>query len=194
MSERGPSPETNVVTVTAVDDDEGSEDATDTDDATVSFIDTVDPVISVVKTANRPSVPESGGDVTYTLLVENQTAEPVTLNSLVDDPFGDVTQLAVTTCDLDPAPVLAGSDGVPGEGPDTYSCTFTVDLVQENGDPTHVNTVTASATDDEGNPATATDDETVTFDLIPPTGWTSPRPTSPPTPASASPADSPPTS
>ena len=162
------SPHVNVVTVTAVDDDDGSQEATDDDDATVTFTDTV-PAISVLKTANPTSVPESGGEVIYTLLVENQTAEPVNLNSLVDDPFGDVTQLAVTTCDLDPAPVLAGSDGVPGEGPDTYSCTFTVDLVQENGDPTHVNTVTASATDDEGNPATATDDETVTFDLIPPT-------------------------
>ena len=43
------------------------------------------PDISVTKTADVASVPETGGDVTYTFVVTNNGAEKVTLTSLVDD-------------------------------------------------------------------------------------------------------------
>jgi len=35
-------------------------------------------------------VPETGGDVTFTFLVENIGPEDVTLTTLVDDVFGDL--------------------------------------------------------------------------------------------------------
>ena len=80
-------PHTNVVTVTA-EDNEGT-DAADDDDATVTFSD-VAPPIRITKTANPTSVPETGGDVTFTFLVENIGQEDVTLTSLTDTVFGDL--------------------------------------------------------------------------------------------------------
>ena len=77
----------NVVTVTAVDDD--NTPATDTDDETVTFTD-VPPAIRITKTASPASVPETGGNVTFTFLVENIGQEDVTLTALSDTRFGDL--------------------------------------------------------------------------------------------------------
>ena len=63
----------------------------DDDDATVRITD-VAPSISVVKTADPVSLPEPGGDVVFTVTVENKSvsSDPVTLTSLVDSLFGDL--------------------------------------------------------------------------------------------------------
>jgi len=61
-------PHTNTVTV--IGEDQYGRDATDDDDETVTF-DDVAPLIRVTKTANPTHVPETGGDVTFTFLVEN---------------------------------------------------------------------------------------------------------------------------
>ena len=52
-----------------------------------------DPQILVTKTADQPSVDETGELVTFTVTVENDTLEPVTIDSLNDDVYGDLTSL-----------------------------------------------------------------------------------------------------
>ena len=62
----------NTATATANDGEGGTDSASD--DATVDFSDVL-PDISVTKTADVASVPETGGDVTYTFVVTNNGAE-----------------------------------------------------------------------------------------------------------------------
>ena len=55
------------------------------------------------KTASVSSVKEPGGEVVYTLTIVNESlADSFTVQSLVDDVFGDVTQIqgdiSATTC------------------------------------------------------------------------------------------------
>jgi len=111
----------NVVTATAVDDD-GTED-TDDDDETVTF-DDVAPAIQITKTASPTHVPETGGNVTFTFLVENIGQEDVTLTSLIDTKFGDLDGKG--TCDV-PQTILIG---------ESYSCTYTVWLAPTRSPPT----------------------------------------------------------
>ena len=65
-------------------DDDGN--TTDDDDATVPFDDVL-PDVSIVKTANPTSVPETGGDVEFTIVVTNNSSEDATIDSLVDSDF-----------------------------------------------------------------------------------------------------------
>jgi uncharacterized repeat protein (TIGR01451 family) len=141
-------PHVNVVTATASDDD-GNE-VTEDDDETVDFSDEL-PAIVVAKTANLASVPEQGGDVTFTVTVVNQSVESLTLGALVDDVFGDLD--GVGSCSV--PQTLAATGG-------SYECAFTEFLAGQPDAP-HVNVVTATASDDDGNQATDSDDETVTF-------------------------------
>ena len=62
----------NTATATANDGEGGTDSASD--DATVDFTDVL-PDIAVTKTADVASVPETGGDVTYTFVVTNNGAE-----------------------------------------------------------------------------------------------------------------------
>ena len=142
----------NVVTATAVDND--NTPATDTDNETVTFTD-VAPAIEITKTASPTSVPETGGSVTFTFLVKNIGQEDVTLTSLSDTVFGDLDGKG--TCDV-PQTILIG---------DSYSCEYTVNLASDSLT-AHTNVVTATAVDDDNAPATDTDDETVTFTDVAP--------------------------
>lgn len=151
-------PHTNWVTATAWDN--GNSD-TDSDDATVSFTDEP-PIIDVYKSASPSSVPETGGDVTYTVTVYNEVDEPLTLDSLIDDQFGDLNGLG--DCTL---PQALGAFGDPSY---EYTCSFIVSLSGEAGE-IHTNTVTGSASDNDGNDATDNDDATVDFiDVLPEIG------------------------
>ncbi len=107
--------------------------------------------IDVVKTANPTSVPETGGDVEFTIRVNNSSAVSVNLTSLVDDKFGDLD--GVGTCDV---PKTIVSD-------DSYECKFTKTLSGEAGE-SHINTVTAVASG-----VSDTDDATVDFSNVLPT-------------------------
>jgi len=138
------------VTATAVDDEGGSVSVTD--DATVTFTD-VAPLIRITKTANPTHVPETGGNVTFTFLVENIGQEDVTLTTLTDTKFGDLNGKG--TCDVPQTILIGGS----------YSCEYMVSLSGDNLTP-HTNVVTATAVDDDGTPATDDDDEAVTFDVV----------------------------
>ncbi len=143
-------------TATAVAEDNEGNDATDSDDATVDYEDVL-PDISVVKTANPTSVPETGADVVFTFEVTNNAAEDATLDSLVDSDFGDLNGQG--TCAV--AQPLAANGG-------TYTCEITVFISGDFGGPAHNNVVTATASDNEGNPAMDEDDATVDFtDVLP---------------------------
>jgi uncharacterized repeat protein (TIGR01451 family)/LPXTG-motif cell wall-anchored protein len=145
---------TNIASVTGV-DDEGDE-ASDADDAVVTFLN-VPPTVDVTKTANPTSVPESGGDVIFTVSVQNTSDEVVTVTVLTDDVYGDLAGQG--TCVL----------GAVLQPDATYTCSFTKFLSQQEAETSHTNTVTGTVTDDDGSTATDDDPETVDYDLIPPT-------------------------
>ena len=107
--------------------------------------------IEVTKGASPTSVPEHGGDVTYTVDVENTSGIDVTITDLDDDVFGDLLDgsnrdVSDNTCSSMNLVVPAG---------DTRTCTFEASL---SGVPlaSHVNNVTATA----GNPGHASDTDT----------------------------------
>ncbi|MCB0966966.1 MAG: DUF11 domain-containing protein [Ilumatobacter sp.] len=162
------------VTVNAV-DDEGVP-ASATDFALVDFTDAL-PDISVLKTAvavdgttltppGNASVSEFGGDVTFEVVVTNETLEAVILTALVDEIGGIETDLydnGAGPCDI--TGVVLGPKGQAG---DSFTCQFTITIVQTDGADDHTNTVTATGMDDEGNPTSDHDDEVVIFDTTPP--------------------------
>jgi hypothetical protein len=135
----------------------------DTDPAHVVITD-VPPTVQVDKSANPTTVPLTGGTVTYTVVVWNTSAEPVTLTSLIDDQFGDLD--GVGSCSVPQS--LAASSGGPG-GADTYTCTFTWTLpavVVEDpymDIPVHINVVTGTVEDNDGTEADDDGTATVTY-------------------------------
>jgi len=136
---------TNVVTAVGTDNDGSTDEATDKE--TVTF-DDVAPAINVTKTAAPASVPETGGDVTFTITVENVGTEPVTLTGAVDTVFGPIDVSLFDSTYL-----------LPGE---TATYAFVDTLAGEPALP-HQNVVTVTAQDNEGTPATGSDDAEVTF-------------------------------
>jgi uncharacterized repeat protein (TIGR01451 family) len=123
--------------------------------ATVTVTDVL-PTITVSKTAAPTTVPEPGGRVTFTVVMENTSVEAVTVHSLIDSVYGDVssganTKIAASTCAVGGS-IPAGDD---------YTCTFTVDIVGKAGF-TETNRIEATVHDNDGNDATATDTATVT--------------------------------
>ena len=143
-------PHINTVTVTAV--DEFGRSDTDDDDATVTFSD-VPPAISVVKTAAPTSVPETGGDVLFTITVENIGTEAVDLTGAVDSVFGPIP-----VAEFDRTHLAVGQTA-------TYS--FTEFMVGEPDDP-HNNVVTVTAEDNEGTEVSDEDDADVVYtDILP---------------------------
>jgi hypothetical protein len=113
----------------------------------------------VTKTANPTAVLAPGGSVVFTFVVTNNSAESVTLTSLTDDRFGDLNGQG--TCATGGTIVAGGS----------YTCSVTK-TINGDGGTSHVNVVTAIATDNEGTTDSATDDATVT--IVSPTGQITP--------------------
>ncbi|MEW5957609.1 MAG: cadherin domain-containing protein [Chloroflexota bacterium] len=143
-------------TVSASGTDEENSLASNSAQTTVSFTN-VNPNITVTKTANPISVPENGGNVTFTIFVSNTINEAATLNVLTDTVFVNLNGRG--TCTL-PQPLSAYG---------SYTCSFTEFISGNASGPAHVNTVTARATDDENNSDDATDDATVSFTNVQPT-------------------------
>jgi hypothetical protein len=113
------------------------------------------PVIDVTKTASVSSIPETGGSVTFTAVVTNNGVENFILNSLIDDKFGDLN--GVGSCAV-PQTIAAGAQ---------YSCSFDKTLASDLLI-SHVNVITASGQDPEGNQTSDSDSETVGFtDVLP---------------------------
>ena len=105
------------------------------------------PEVEVTKTADPTSVPEPGDDVEFTVTVHNLTAKAVTLDTLVDDVYGDLD--GVGSCDT-------GISLDPGQ---VYECSFTKAVTGNAGDEHH-DTVTAAIHNADGK-AEDSDDATV---------------------------------
>jgi hypothetical protein len=85
----------------------------------------------------------------------NSTVDSATISSITDDKFGSLAPRSGSTCSV-PQTLLPQQ---------TYTCTFTAN-VTGNGGSTHTNTVTASGTDDDGDPITGNGSTTVTISDI----------------------------
>ena len=94
--------------------------------------------------------------MSFTVMITNDSvgSDPVTITDLTDSIHGDLN--AQGDCTV-PQTIAPGA---------SYSCTFTA-FVGGNPNDTETDTVTASGTDDEGNPVSASDDATVTANDVP---------------------------
>jgi uncharacterized repeat protein (TIGR01451 family) len=143
--------EVNTVEVTVADaEPDVDSELTRSDTSTVTTPDLL-PEIKVKKKANKRHIPETGAEVTFHVRVVNLSPEPVTLEALEDDVFGDLNGQG--SCAI---PQTLAADG------GAYRCAFRAFLASDDLTP-HVDVVTAVARDDEGNSATDSDDERVTF-------------------------------
>ena len=141
------------VVTASVRDDEGHS-ASASDDAIV-MVTNVPSSIVVTKTADPVSLPEPGGDATFSVKVENTSAsDAVTISSLMDDIYGNLDGKG--TCDV-PQTIAAGG---------SYSCSFQ-GAVSGNAGSSHKDVVTASGTDDDGTPVSDDDDAVVTIVDVP---------------------------
>ena len=114
------------------------------------------PDISVTKVAGTLTVPETGGPVTYTYTVTNNSTEAATITALSDDQFGPLA--GDSDCQV--------STDIAGGANCSFDATFSVPAGDFPG--THVNIFSATVTDNDGNNDTATDDATVTYtDVLP---------------------------
>jgi len=105
--------------------------------------------IEVTKSADPTSV-ESGSTVTFTVHVENTGTTTVTITSLIDVPYGDLTT-QTSSCTL-PQTIEPGQ---------YYECDFDAVVTGDVGEST--DTVTATAIDVYGAEVTASDTATVTI-------------------------------
>jgi hypothetical protein len=138
---------TNVATASGQDDD--ASPVSDMDDATVNIND-APPAASLTKEPTEMAV-------TYDVMVTNDSAaEALSLDQLLDDQFGDITQ-----ADSVSGPVLSTDCTVPQSIAvgGNYSCTFVGKVTTSP----HTNTVTGTVSDDEGTEVTPSDSATVTF-------------------------------
>jgi uncharacterized repeat protein (TIGR01451 family) len=124
----------NVFVARAQDDETNT--AVNQDNEIISF-DNVNPDITVTKTASIESIPETGGNVTFTFTVQNNTAESVSITQLVDDKFGDLAG----DSDCYVGAVLSGNS----------SCSFAQEFSIPAGvaPAIHTNEFTATVMDDE---------------------------------------------
>ena len=152
----------NVATVNGIDDDENP--VTGSDDAEVEILD-VPSSINVIKTAGTTTLPEPGDDVTFIVTVENTSPEDtVSIERVVDNLFGDISN----HCSIDDQPIAADAWPVDLAPTDVISCTFT-EFVGGATDSTHENVVTATGTDDDGQPVSDSDNATIEITDLQPT-------------------------
>ena len=121
------------------------------------------PTIEVVKTVTPLTLPEPGGDFTFNVVVTNTSAEVLTITSLTDDIYGDLTTRANSTCNTAIGTVLQPTPG-PGN---TYSCSFVAPFTGDAGD-FQVDVVTVTATNPTGVSVTDNDDARVDLTDVPP--------------------------
>jgi len=118
----------------------------------IAYVNPGPPTIAVDKTATPLSRVEPGGAFTFNVVVTNTSAEPVTITALADDVYGNIATQG--TCTTAVGTVLQANRG-------TYSCAFTGDFAGAAG-ASQTDVITATAVDSDGNPASASDDATVT--------------------------------
>jgi hypothetical protein len=130
------------------------------------FVETA--TIEVTKTASPTTVPETGGSVTYSVAAHNLAAQAtVTLDSLTDDQYGDITTvhdfITATTCVPDANTSTCEVGGTIAGGA-TCTCSFTVAVPAGDTGQTITDIVTACGTDSFGHTNLCDDDDaTVTY-------------------------------
>ena len=160
---------TDVVEVTGTDDD--GNPVKDDDDATVTITDVPSSIV-VTKTPNPSSLPEPGGNVTFTVVVRNTSVtDDVTLTatSFTDKVgAGPVEQISNIDCNG-----ATAGNGLPltlqeanAGTTDEVTCTF-VKAVNGNAGASITDVVEVTGTDDDGNPVKDDDDATVTITDVP---------------------------
>ena len=118
------------------------------------------PTIRVDKTATPATLPEPGGEFTFNVVVTNTGPNALTITSLTDDVYGDITTRP-GTCNTAIGTVLAADpDGAGPAAGGTYSCTFRAEFIGNAGDE-ETDTVTVIGIDERGQQATDEDDATV---------------------------------
>ncbi len=130
--------------------------------------------LNVVKTVTPTTIKEPGGTVNYTVTIENTSTVDVTVNSVIDDRFGNLANVAggnPAGCFAVPFVLAPGASS---------TCTFPKTLTGTAGT-AHVNVVTVTGTDTSGNTLTDSDDARVDFtprliDLVIVKNATSPTP------------------
>ncbi len=143
-TETGSYDNTVIITLT---DNEGHQ-VSDEDSETVEVTDAA-PAVTIEKTASAASLPEPGGLVTFTLTVTNDAVEPVTITVLTDSYPLSAECLALLGQTLN-----AGA---------SVSCQYTVELT---GIGSHTNIATVTVEDNDDNPTTDSDTETVNIAAI----------------------------
>ena len=121
--------------------------------------------IEIEKVASPTSVPEPGAPVTFTFKVRNTSpADTVTITQLTDSIYGDL--LGKGDCDTLENIQLAPADGEAG-GPDETTCSFTVTVSGNAGDPHH-NIATVTGRDEDNRLVTDDDSADVEItDIVP---------------------------
>ncbi len=144
--------QTDTVTADAVTDDGAT--LTDDDDATVTLTDVASSIL-VTKDASPLSLPEPGGNFTFTVVVTNTSAvDNLTITSLVDSVYGPLTGDA----DCQVGTVLAPSG----------SCSFSfTGGFTGNAGASQTDIVTVCAADNDGGTPCDDDDATVTITAPP---------------------------
>ncbi|MGH9276707.1 MAG: hypothetical protein ACRD12_01150, partial [Acidimicrobiales bacterium] len=148
--------QTDTVTVIG-EDDEGTR-VTASAKATVRLTG-VAPTVAITKTPDPSVRPEPGGTFRFTVVVTNTSNEPVTIQSLVDDIYGNLDDKG--TCQT--GGTLAAAPG-PGN---TYTCAFDGDF-RGAGGASQTDTVTVVVVDDQGQTATAAAQATVRLTSVTP--------------------------
>jgi hypothetical protein len=118
-------------------------------------------------TFSNGEVVTPGSDVTYLVTIDNDSDVPVTVSSLVDDTYSDIT------CETDAggdvigavlAPDDGDADGGPGvfdHGADEIQCTFQVSAPIDSGVPV-TDRITGTVENEAGDTASDHDDATIT--------------------------------
>ncbi|MBI5156899.1 MAG: hypothetical protein HZA58_02665, partial [Acidimicrobiia bacterium] len=146
----------DTVALTVTDDD--GNPATAQAGATVG-LDDAPPSATVVKDADPGTITEPGGTVTFIVTIDNTGPETLVIDSLTDSVFGDLRDAGNAAVSNNTCPALGGQ--VPAGG--WVACWFDADVAGLFGDPDHVDLVTATLSDDEGNAITPSDDAVVVF-------------------------------
>lgn len=148
---------TNIVTASGYDENDNPME--DYDDATV-IITNVPFDFSVTKDATPTALDEPGGQFTFDVVVTNDsTADVIEVTILDDDIYGDITStlgdIISTDCSVPQSIAIGGN----------YSCSFTVEEIHQPPW-SQTDTVTATASDEEGPEDTRSDTATININDV----------------------------
>jgi hypothetical protein len=148
--------DTEIDTVTVLGLDENENEVKGEDSATVTITD-VKPSMTVSKSCSPCTRVEPGGSFTFTAMVTNTSpADAITLTSMIDDIYGDITQIAGTNCSVSQVIAIGGN----------YSCSFSVNELHQPPW-SQTDTIEFVASDEESNELKQSDSAIITITDVP---------------------------